>query len=132
MTWQLQSMFVATAIDWPALMNHIPRLAHNIQLAYDAFMSCLGVQHHTRPWEAHMHYQHFGQNESTDIGNTQRLQKEGNATINKVLATTPGLAKIVEKACISRNFESPETDRHIAANRRGIDCADTGASKRVH
>jgi hypothetical protein len=40
-------------------------------------------------------------NRSIDIGKSQRLQKEGNAGINKVLAMRPGLAKIIEKVRIS-------------------------------
>jgi hypothetical protein len=48
-----------------------------------------------------------------DIGKSERLRKEGNARINKVLAMRPGLVKIVEKVCISTYYESAETDLHI-------------------
>ena len=44
----------------------------------------------------------------------------------------PGLAKIIEKVRISRNFESPETNLHIAENACCIDYADTRLSKQVH
>jgi hypothetical protein len=44
----------------------------------------------------------------------------------------PGLAKIIEKVHISRYFESPETDLHMAENAWSIDYADTWTSKRVH
>jgi hypothetical protein len=36
-----------------------------------------------------------------------------------------GLAKIIEKGCTSRYFESPETDLHNAENACGIDYANT-------
>jgi len=67
-----------------------------------------------------------------DIGKSQRLRKEGNAQINKVLAIMRGLAKIIENVHISMYFESPETNLHIAENACCIDQADTWSSKRVH
>jgi len=76
-------------------------MAHVIQLALGAFMSCPGVKGCTKFWEAHERYQQFGENESTDIGKSQRHRKEGNARINKVSAMRPGLAKIIEKVRIS-------------------------------
>ena len=76
-------------------------MAHVIQLALGAFVSSLGVTGRTKSWEAHERDQQFGQNESINIGKSQRLQKEGNATINKVSAMKPGLAKIIEKVHIS-------------------------------
>jgi len=100
-TRELQSTLEASGIEWPALRNHIPCMAHVIQLALGAFMSCLGVKGRTKSWEAHERDQQFGENESIDIGNSQRLRKEGNATINKVSAMRPGLAKIIEKVRIS-------------------------------
>jgi len=44
----------------------------------------------------------------------------------------PGLAKIINKECISRYFKSPETDLHIAGNAWCIEYADTMSSNRVH
>jgi hypothetical protein len=101
MTRELQSTLEATGIKWPALRNHIPSMVHVIQLALGAFMSSLGVKGHTKSWEAHQRDQQFGENESIDIGQSQRLRKEGNARINKVSAMKPGLAKIIEKVRIS-------------------------------
>ena len=75
-------------------------MAHVIELALGAFMSSLSVRGRTRSWEAHEHNQKLGENESTDIGKSERLQEEGNARIHKVLAMRPGLAKITEKVCI--------------------------------
>jgi hypothetical protein len=76
-------------------------MADVIQLALGAFMSSLGVKGRTKSLEDHDRDQQFGENESIDIGNSQRLRKEGNARINKVLAMKPGFAKIIEKVRIS-------------------------------
>jgi len=101
MTRELQSTLEASGIERPGLRNHIPCMAHLIQLALGAFMSSLGVKGHTKSWEAHERDQQFGENESLDIGKSQRLRKEGNARINNVSAMRPGLAKIIEKVRIS-------------------------------
>jgi len=101
MTRELQSTLDASGIEWPALRNHIPWMAHVIQLALGAFMSSLGVKGHTKSWEAHQRDQQFGENESINIGKSQRLRTEGNARINKVSAMRPGLAKKIEKVPIS-------------------------------
>jgi hypothetical protein len=90
MTRQLQSTLEASGLEWPALRNHIPCMAHVIQLALGAFMSSLGVKGCTKLWEAHERDQQFGENGSIDIGNSQRLRKQGNARINKVSAMRRG------------------------------------------
>jgi len=101
MTRKLQSTLEASGIEWPALSNHIPCMAHVIQLAFGAFMSSLGVKGCTKSREAHEWDQQFGENDSIDIGKSQRLRKEGNARINKESAMKPDLAKIIEKVRIS-------------------------------
>jgi len=101
MTHELQSTFEASGIECPELRNHIPCMAHGIQLALGAFMSSLSVKGSTKSWEAEEHNQQFGENESIDIGKSQKLRKEGNDRINHVLAIRPGLAKTIEKVCIS-------------------------------
>jgi len=132
MTCVLQSTLEASGIELPASRNHIPCIAHIIQLAFGAFMSILGVKRCTKPWEARERDQQFGENESVNIGKSQRLRKEGNAKMNKVLAMKPGLAKMIEKVRISRYFESAETDLHIAENACCIDYANTWSTKLVH
>jgi hypothetical protein len=62
----------------------------------------------------------------------QRHGDKGNTRINKVSAMRPGVARIFEKVYISSNFESPETDREIAANAWCIQYTNTRLSKRVH
>jgi len=85
-------------------------MAHIIHLALGAFMSSLGVKGHTKSCEAHECDQQFEENDSIDIGKSQRLRKEGNARIHKVSPMRPGLAKIIEKVYIATYFEYPETD----------------------
>jgi hypothetical protein len=72
-------------------------MGHVVQLALGAFMSSLGVKGCTMSWDSHERDQQFGEMESIDIGKSQRLRKEGNARIDKVLAMKPGLAKIIQK-----------------------------------
>jgi len=132
MTRELQSPRDVSGIEWPALRNHIPCMAHIIQLALGAFMSSLGVKGRTKSWQANERDQQFGENESIDFGKSQRLRNEGNARINKVSAKIPGLAKIIGKVRISWYFESPETDLHIAENAWCIDYAHIRSSKLVN
>ena len=131
MTQKLLSTFEASAIQSPAMRNHIPFMAHVIQLASGAFMSYLGVISCTKSLEAHERNQQFGENESTVFGMSQRLRKEGNARIKTVSATRPDLAKIIEKVPIWRHFERPETDVDIAENACCIDYSDTWSLKWV-
>jgi len=111
---------------------HHPACFRCIQLALDALMSNLGAREHTMSCEVHEYDQQFGENECSEIGHYQRLQKEGNARINMVSAMRPGSAMTNERVCISRYFESHQTDLHIAPNARWIDNTNTGSSKRVH
>jgi hypothetical protein len=73
MTRDLQSTLEASGIEWPALKNHIPCMAQVIQLALGAFLSSLSVKSHTKSWEAHERDQQFGENETIEIGKSQRL-----------------------------------------------------------
>jgi len=132
MTREIQTTILPSGIEWPTLRNHIQCLAHVIWLALGTIMSSLGVQGCTKSWAAPEHDLQFEGNESTDIGKSQRLWKEGNSQINNVSTMRPGLAKIIEKVHNSTYFESAETDLHIAENVCCIDYSDTWSSKRVH
>jgi hypothetical protein len=105
MTQELPSTLDASGIMWPAMGNHIPCMAHVIQVALGAFISSLGLKGRTKSWVAHEQVQQFGENETTDIGKSQRLQKEVNARFNKVSTMRPGVAKIIGKVPISRHCE---------------------------
>jgi len=132
MTRELHSTLPACRIEQPALIIHIPCMEHVIHLSLGAFMNSLGVNGHTKSWAAHQRDYQFGENGIIDIGKSQSLRKEGNGRINELSAMRPSLAKIIEKVCISRDFESLETDLHIAESVCCIDYADTWSSKRVH
>jgi len=47
-TRELQTSLAASGIEWPALRNYIPCMAHVIQLALGTFMSSLGVKGRTK------------------------------------------------------------------------------------
>jgi len=132
MTHEFPSTIEASRIEWSALRNYIPCLAHIIQLVLGSFISSLGVKGHTKSWEAHQCIQQFGENENLDIGKSQRLPKKGDVRINRVSAMRPGLVIINEKVHMSTYFESPQTDLHIAKNDSYIDYTDTLLSKPVH
>jgi len=131
-THDLQSTLEASGIEWPALRNHIPWMAHIIQLASGAFMSSLRVKGRNKSWDAPEHNQQLGENESVDIRKSQRCRTECNAWINKVSAMRSGLALIIETVCISWYFETSETDLRMAENTCCIDSADTWSRKWVH
>jgi len=132
MTLELQSTLEVSVIQWSALRNNIPCMAHVIQLVLGAFLRSLGVKGHIKSLEAHECNQQFGENEGINIGKSQRLRKESNARIDQVTAMKPGFANIMKKVRISWYFANPEFDLHIAENACWIDYADTWASKRVH
>ena len=75
MTWELQLTHAAYEIEWHAFRNHIPCMAHIIQLTLGAFMRSLGVKDLNYSREAHERDQQFGENGSLDIGKSQRLEK---------------------------------------------------------
>jgi len=107
-------------------------MADVIQLALGAFMSSLGVKGHTKSWEAHECDQQLGENARIDIGKSQTLPKDGNARINMASATRPSLAEIIENVCISKFFENPKTDSHIAGNVCCIAYTDAWSSEKLH
>jgi hypothetical protein len=92
-------------------------------------MRSLGITGCTKCGEAHEYDRQSGENESIDIGKSQRLRTEGNARINIVSVMRSGLAKIIEKECISWCFESYEADLHIAENVCCINYANTWSPK---
>jgi hypothetical protein len=53
MTRELQATLDASSIMWPAMTNHLPCMAHTIELALGAFISSLGVNGRMESWEAH-------------------------------------------------------------------------------
>ena len=103
-----------------------------IQLDLGVFMSSLGGKQCSKCSEANQSDQQFRAEERIDICNSQRLREEDNARINKGSAMRPRLPKIIEKVCLSRDLDSPETDSHIEVNRCSVGYTDTLSSKEVH
>jgi len=132
MTRDLQSTLEALGIKWLAMRNHILCMAQVMQLGLGASMTNHSVKGLTKSWEAHECDQQVGENESTNVGKSQRLREEGNAWINKVSAMRPGLGKDNWECTYLRHFERPETNLHIAENACCVDYADTWSSKPVH
>jgi len=75
MTGKLQLTLEAPGIEWPAFRNHLPCMAHVIQLSLGAFMNSIGVNGHTKSWEGNDFDQKFGENETIDIGKSRCLRK---------------------------------------------------------
>jgi hypothetical protein len=94
MTRDLQSTLESSVIKWAVLQNHLVCIAHVIHLAIGAFMISLCAKGCTKSSEAHKRNQQFGENESIDIGKSQRLRKEGNAKMNTVSFMRLGSAKM--------------------------------------
>jgi len=75
MTPELKSTLEASRINWPEIRNHIPCIAHVIQLAPGAFMHSLGAKVHTKSSEAHERNMHIEGYEIIDIGNSKDFEK---------------------------------------------------------
>jgi hypothetical protein len=107
-------------------------MAHVNHLSLVALMSSQGVKGNNMSWESHERDRHFGETECTNIGKIQRLRNKRNTRIHKVSVMRAGLAKIMEKVCISTYYESAETDLDIVENACCIDYADTRTLKQIH
>ena len=97
MTRSLQNTLATDGIEWSAPRNHIPCMAHVIQLCLGAFMKSMGVKGRTKAWEASERDTHFGENDTAATTSADRIRTIGNARIRRVATMKPGLAKIIEK-----------------------------------
>jgi hypothetical protein len=86
----LSTTNMASRIEWPGVMHYIPCMAIIKLLAIGAFMSSHCVKGPTKCRKAHECNQQCAENESIDIGNSQRLPKAGHARINNLSAMSPG------------------------------------------
>jgi len=64
MTCESKSTCEDSGIEWPALKNQIPCMAHVIQLTLGEFMGSLGMKGQMRSWEDHDGDQQSGENET--------------------------------------------------------------------
>lgn len=106
MTQQLQLSFEEAGMEWSAAKNHIPCMAHVIQLCLGAFMSSLGVKGREKSWEAHERSKHFDGNTSQSASKKDSKHPNFvNARIRSVAGMPPGLNKIIEKVAMHLHFE---------------------------
>jgi hypothetical protein len=94
-TLKLQATRECSGIKWPALQNHLSCIADVIQLDFVAFMGRLSVKGSHISGEPPQRYQHCRDNQTTDIGNSQSLRKEGHARTNKAPAVMPRLVIVI-------------------------------------
>jgi hypothetical protein len=93
MTKALQDTLETEGVEWSALRNHIPCMAHVIQLCVSGFMAKLGVRGREKSWEAHERDEQFQQ---------EGGKKVSHARVRRVTDMAPGLHKIIEK--VYENF----------------------------
>ena len=75
MTRYVQSALETSGMEWPAMRNHIPCMAHIIQLALGAFMSSFGVKGRTKSWESHECDQQCTENVCTAFGRVENCER---------------------------------------------------------
>jgi len=78
-TSELQPTLDISAIEWPAMRNHIPCMVYHVQLPLVALESNLSVNGHPNSWEARERDQQLVENEQINILKSQRLRNAGNA-----------------------------------------------------
>ena len=86
---ELQRSLKAMEVDWSAAQNHIPCMAHVIQLALAAFMKSLGIQGRNRSWEDGV------RDALTEEQGGKK--KMGRCRIGKIEILKAGFNKIIEK-----------------------------------
>ena len=69
-------------VEWSALRNHIPCMAHVIQLCVSGFMVKLGVKGRKKSWEAYERDEQFQQEEG---------KKAVQGRVRRVTDMAPGL-----------------------------------------
>jgi hypothetical protein len=73
-TCELQSTLKHSGIELSALRNHVPCMAHVIQLCLGELMKNLGVKGCTKAWETHECDEQFGENKGAPTTNIQKLR----------------------------------------------------------
>jgi hypothetical protein len=91
MTGSLQLLLEESGVEWSAEQNHMPCMAHVIQLALGAFMNALGVKGREKSWEDTER-----EKMTADSGRVVK-KKIGGARVERVALLKGGFNKIVEK-----------------------------------
>ena len=90
---ELQKSLKTMEVEWSAAQNHIPCMAHVIQLALSAFMQSLGVKGRSKSWEE-------GVRDTLTEDGKGRKGKVGCGRIKKIMEMPAGFSKIIEKVCL--------------------------------
>ena len=91
---ELQRSLKAMEVDWSAAQNHVPCMAHVIQLALASFMKSLGIQERNRSWEDGV-WDALTEEQGTKT-------KMGSCRIAKIGSLKAGFNKIIEKVSSGR------------------------------
>ena len=87
---ELQASLKAMEVEWSAAQNHIPCMAHVIQLALSAFIQSLGVKGRSKSWED-------GVCDSLMEDRKGKKAKAGSVRVKKIVDMPAGFFKIIEK-----------------------------------
>lgn len=93
---ELQRSLKNMEVEWSAAQNHVPCMAHVIQLALSAFMQSLGVKGRSKSWEE-------GVRDTLNENSNSGKGKVGCARIKKIQDMQTGFSKIIEKVCVFDN-----------------------------
>ena len=89
---ELQKSLKSMEVEWSAAQNHVPCMAHVIQLALSAFMQSLGIKGQSKSWEE-------GVRETLNEDSNGRKGKVGCTRVKKVQDMQVSFSKIIEKVC---------------------------------
>jgi hypothetical protein len=98
MTGCLQLLLEESGVEWSAEQNHMPCMAHVIQLALGAFMNTLGVKGRQKSWEDTEREKMVA-----DRGRESK-RRIGGARVERVALLKCGFNKIVEKVFLMIEF----------------------------
>src|SRR6266849_3304784 len=98
MTGCLQLLLNESGVEWSAELNHMPCMAHVIQLALWAFIHTLGDKGRQKSWEDTK-----SENIRADRGRESK-RRIGGARVERVALLKCGFNKIVEKVFLMIKF----------------------------
>lgn len=87
---ELQRCLKTMEVEWSAAQNHIPCMAHIIQLSLSAFMGSLGVKGRNKSWEE-------GVRDEISEDKRTKNSKVGTTRVRTIVSMRAGFNKIIEK-----------------------------------
>jgi hypothetical protein len=94
MTRKFQEALVASGQEWNAAQNHIPCMAHVIQLVLGAFMASLGIQGRAKSWA-----EHEREKQTQCQPSKGKVPAKKRTRVCRVEELEAGFHKIIEKVC---------------------------------